>query len=109
MLKLITKYRSVKGTVLKNKENKRKPKQDASAPRRTSGGRLLRTKLRLLKLCQNLCYVPQRIEFPKIVEVRLLLLHDHYVAFVNPLLSYLYLLLNLSPRLTNGGITNVEY
>lgn len=82
MLKLITKYRSVKGTILNNKENKRKP---------------------------TLFYVPQRIKFPKIGEVRLLLLQYHYVAFVNPLLSYLYLLLNLSPRLANGGITNEEY
>lgn len=77
--------------------------------RRDSGGRLLRTKHRLLKLCQNLFYVPQRIESPKIGEVRLLLLQYHYVAFVNPLLSYLYLQLNLSLRLANGGITNEEY
>lgn len=60
MLKLMTKYRSVKGTVLNNKENKRKPKQDASAPRRALGILLL-TKLRLLKLRKNLFFVPQRI------------------------------------------------
>lgn len=90
MLKLITKYRSTKGTVLKNKENKRKP-------RYASGGRLLRKKLRQLKLCLNLFYVPQRIEFPKIGEVRLLLLQYHYVAFVNPLLSSLSATQPLSP------------
>lgn len=65
MFKLITKYSCVNGTVLTNKENKRKPKKDGSAPRRASGGRLLHTKHRQLKLC-HLFMSLKEYNFPKL-------------------------------------------
>lgn len=66
MFKLITKYSFVNGTVLTNKENKRKPKKDGSAPRRATGGRLLRTKHRLLKLCHFFMSLKESRNFPKL-------------------------------------------